>query len=81
MCPEGRCSEDGTRVFLVVPNDSIRGKRLKLKHKRFPLNIRKHIFYCEGDQVLAQVAQGDWGHAILGVQKLPGHGAAWGSCL
>lgn len=67
MCLEGRCSEDGAR-----------GKGLTLKHRRFPLDIGKHIFYCQGDQALAQVAQGGFPLAVLGdIQKLPGHGAAW----
>lgn len=71
MCLEGRCSEDGAGVFSVVPNASIRGKGLPLKHSRSPLNIRKHIFYCEGDQALAQVAQGGCRLAVLeDVQKL-----------
>jgi len=38
------CKEDRTRLFLVVPSDKTRGNGHKLKHGRFPLNIRKHIF-------------------------------------
>ncbi|KAK4825247.1 hypothetical protein QYF61_025646 [Mycteria americana] len=34
-----------------------RGSGHKLKHRRVPLNIRKHFFHCEGDRALAQVAQ------------------------
>lgn len=68
MCPEGRCAEDGARVVSVVPSDSIRGKGLK--RRSFPLNIGKHIFYCE-------VAQGSCELPGLGdIHKLPGHGAA-----
>lgn len=44
MYLEGRCNEAGARVSSVVPNDGIRGKGLKLKCRRFPMNIRKHVF-------------------------------------
>lgn len=75
MYLEERCNEGGARVSSVVPSDSIRGKGLKPKHRRFPLNVRKHVFYCEGDQTLARVAQGGCGLAVLGdIQELPGHG-------
>lgn len=50
------CTEDGVRLFSVVPSDRIRDNRHKLKHSRFSLNIGKHFLYCEGGQ--AHVAQG-----------------------
>jgi len=40
-----------------------------------PSKHQETLLHCEGDQALAQVAQGDCGASILGdIQKLPGHG-------
>jgi len=44
----GECKEDRVRLFSVVPSDRTRGNGLKLKHKMFCLNIKKH-FYCKDD--------------------------------
>ena len=44
MYMKGRCKDDGARLFSVVPTDRTRGNRHKLKHRRLPLNIRKHFF-------------------------------------
>ena len=39
-----RCNEEGAWLFSVVLTDRPRGNGHKLKHKRFPLNIRKCFF-------------------------------------
>jgi len=41
---EGGCKEGRARLFAVVPSDRTGGSGHKLKHRRFPLNIRKHFF-------------------------------------
>ncbi|PKU47266.1 hypothetical protein llap_2442 [Limosa lapponica baueri] len=41
---KGGYVEEGLRRFSVMPSDRTRGNGHKLKHWRFPLNIRKHFF-------------------------------------
>lgn len=42
------CRQDVFRLFSVVPSDMIRGNGHKLKHRRFHVNISKHIFLLWG---------------------------------
>ena len=67
---EGGCKEDGAGLFSVVPSARTRGKGHKLKHRRVPLNTRKH-FYCEGDQALTQASQRGGGVSHLGDSQKP----------
>lgn len=50
QCVKGGCNEDTARIFSVVPSDRTGSDGFKLKHRRFPLDSKKHFFYCEGDQ-------------------------------
>ncbi|KAK4833011.1 LOW QUALITY PROTEIN: hypothetical protein QYF61_027113 [Mycteria americana] len=40
----GGCKANGARLCSVVPSARTRGHGHKLAHRRFPLNIRKHVF-------------------------------------
>lgn len=41
---QGKCQEDGSRLYLVAPSDTMRKNGRKLKHKMFHLNVRKSFF-------------------------------------
>jgi len=41
---QGECKEGRAKLFPVVPSNRTRGYGHQLKHRRFSLNIRNHIF-------------------------------------
>jgi len=43
-CLKGWCKKGRARLFSVVPSGRSRGNGHQLKHRRFHLNISKHIF-------------------------------------
>lgn len=56
----GECNEEGTRLFSVVSSDRTQDNVHKLKYRKFHLHIRNSIsshIYCEGGQMLKQIAQ------------------------
>lgn len=56
LAPAHLADPAGCAIVLVSPSGRTGGNGHKPKYRRFPLNIRKQVFFCEGDQALAQVA-------------------------
>lgn len=66
----GKCKTDRTRTFSVVISDRTRGNVHKMKYMRFPLDIRKYIFFPE--RVMEhwhQIVQRCYGVSILEILK------------
>jgi len=67
-------SDDRARLFPVVPNDNIRGNCRTLKHRKFHLNIRKHIFTVGMIERCHRLPREFLESPSLEIQKLSGHG-------
>jgi len=58
----------------VVPSDRTRGSGHKLKHRRFPLHIRKHFSAVKVTEHLHRFPREACGVSVLGdTQNPPGH--------
>lgn len=56
-------------VFSVVLREQkarTKGKQHKWIYKKFKLNIRRKLFYCEGSQILEHIAQEGYDSSMLG---------------
>ena len=43
----GRCDDDGARFFSVASSERTKDNGLKLKYRKFHLNVKKFLFYGE----------------------------------
>ncbi|GAB0181415.1 hypothetical protein GRJ2_000606800 [Grus japonensis] len=57
--------KDRTRSFSVVPPCQIQGQWAQTETLEVPSEHQETLFYCEGDQAVAWVAQRDYGVAIV----------------
>lgn len=65
--------KDKVGLFLEVSSVCTGGDEPQLKYKKFFLNVRKKLFYCESGQILAQVDQRDYLDHLNYQKKSAGH--------
>ncbi len=69
------CSEDGPRVFSVVPSDRTTSQT-QTSRQQVSSEHQAVLLYCMGDRAVEQVAQKGYGFSFLGdIQNLAGHGS------
>ena len=66
---KGGCRKEGGRLFIRICCDRVRGNGFNQKEWRFELDNKKKAFHCEGNEALAQVAQGGGGCPVPGDTK------------
>lgn len=54
---KGANRKDGDRHFSIACSNRTRGNGIKVKESEFTLHVRKGVFYDEGCETVAQVAQ------------------------
>jgi len=72
---QGRCQENGARLFPVVPSNRTKGNGHKLKQRKLQLNPRKICFPLRVMEPWPRLPRGAGESPSLDIQDPPGRGA------